>query len=172
MQFFKEYFIEEKYDDCEVLTRPSFFRVRPAVFLNRTFPVLAQTVYVQSQTFPFFVSVLPEASPSHFTSQTFPFFPVSPSHFSKSVFLIFRVRPSHFFRSVLPTFPSQSFSFFDSDLPNFSGQSFSFFESDLPIFSGQSFPLFQVSSFHFLSHTSFPFSSLCPSGFCLFCVPI
>ena len=145
MQFFKEYFIEEKYDDCEVLTRPSFFRVRPAVFLNRTFPVLAQTFYVQSQTFPFFGSVLPEVSPSHFTSQTFPFFPVSPSHFSKSVFLIFRVRPSHSFRSVLLIFRVRPSHFFRSVLPTFPSQFFSFFESYiLPIFFTVSFWILPV----------------------------
>ena len=105
-----------------------FFRVTPAVFLNRTFPVLTQIFHVQSQNFPFFEAVLltfpispshffksdpptffgsalPQVSPSHFLSQTFPFFLVSPSHFCKSVLLIFH-------------------------------------HTDLPIFTGQSFPLF------------------------------
>ena len=80
-----------------------FLRIRPAVFLNWTFPVLTQTFRVYIQTFSFFGSVLPQASPSHFSSQTFPLLRVRPSLFSELVLLIFRVRPSHFL--------GQSFSF-------------------------------------------------------------
>ena len=92
----------------------------------------------------------------------------------------FRVRTSHF--------SGQSFSFFDSDFPIFTGQSFQPFKIRPSHFLSQTFPFFRVSPSHFcmsvllifyvrppshfLRQTSFPFSSLWLSGFCLFCVPI
>ena len=127
------------------------FRVRPSHFSSQSFSLFQSVLPAfPSQTFLFFFgSRLPQVSPSHFPSQTFPFF-----------------------GSVLPTFPSQSFSIFEPGLPIFWVTLSHFSSHHFPIFSGQSFPHFQVSPSHFLSQTSFLSSSQCPSGFCLFCVPI
>ena len=133
-----------------------FFRVRSAVFLNRTFLVWTQTF---RQSFSFFESYL-----SIFSSQSFP---------------LLQVSPSHFFDSGPPIFTGQSFSLFYVILSHFSSQTFPIFWSVrllFPVrssqFFGQPFPLSQVSPCNFSSQTSFAFSSLCPFNFFLFCLPI
>ena len=94
--------------------------------------------------------------PFHLSNQSFPLFPVSPSHFSTQTFPYFRVRPSHFSKSVLLIFLVRPYLFFGLVLLIFRVRPCHFFGSGLPTFLSQSFSLF----------------SLCPSGFCLFCVLI
>ena len=116
-------------DGCQVSTRPSFFEADlPCFWIGPSLLWLLPSVF-RVRPSHFWVS------PSRFSSQTFPFFPVSPS-----------------------------FSFFESDLPFFLSQSFSFFDSDLPIFFSQSFPLFQVSPSYFSTQT-FSFFLVSPSFF-------
>ena len=167
---------------------PTVFRVRLSHFSGQSFPKSVLLIFRVSPSdfskpvllifrvrpFHFFGSVLP-----NFLSQSFSFFDSDLPFFLSQSFLFFDSglpfflsQSFSFFESNLPFFLSQSFSFFESALPFFLSQCFSFFESDLPIFLGQSFPLFQVSSSHFSSQISFPFSSLCLSGFCLFFIPV
>ena len=121
------------YDGFGVSTRPSFFESEvPCFWIG-----------------PSLLGLRPSVSPSHFSSHTFPYFPVSPSHFCKSALLIFltqvlpylRVSPSLFstsffliFRVRLSQFFGQSAFFFQSDLLNFSGSPSHFPKSVLVIF--------------------------------------
>ena len=87
------------------------------LFSRQTYRVFESDLPCFDSYLPYLESDLPIfwVSTSHFSSQTFPFFPVSPS-----------------------------FSFFKSDIPFFLSQSFSFFESDLPIFSKSVLLIFRV----------------------------
>ena len=73
---------------------------------TRTFYVLTPYLRVLGQTFPFFETELQTFPiiPSHFPSQSFPFFGVGSQSFpfSGSVLSFFWVRPSHIFESDLP----------------------------------------------------------------------
>ena len=87
------------------------------LFSRQTYRVFESDLPCFDSYLPYLESDLPIfwVSTSHFSSQTFPFFPVSPS-----------------------------FSFFKSDIPFFLSQSFSFFDSDLPIFSKSVLLIFRV----------------------------